>query len=398
MATARPGRLGWLIVERITRWIRDEPRFADGLLALVFVMFEALAAPRSDDPAVFLALGVLLCAPIVLRRTSPVASAYAILLASIVSSLVLARFDNDTVGHPAGLLLIVALYSLVVHSRRWIAALYFLGLAADTAVKIIALDYEMPETVLYLAGFYLLGWAIGEVIAVRHRQHEEIAARLEIAETDRDRRAEDAVAAERTRIARELHDVVAHSVSVMIVQAEGASYAVRSNPDIAERALRTVASTGREALTELRRTLALLRDETTTNEVLDYGTAGLARTAALMRDAGLPVELEITGDIDALAPALGLGIKRIVQESLTNVLRHAGDGARATVVVQRVGEDVTVSVTDQGGNGIGRHGHGSGNGIVGMRERVAVLGGTLCTEELPGDGWRVTATLPAGPE
>ncbi|MBN4926724.1 sensor histidine kinase [Hoyosella rhizosphaerae] len=377
-------------------WLRDQPRIADILIASVFVILEAASAPRSNTPWLFFAVGLAMCLPMVCRRELPVLSSFAILLFSWLSTLQLHLVDHDQIGHPASLLLIVALYTLVVNSSRGWGVVFVLGLVVDTALKGMLLGYEMPATALYLAFFYAIAWLVAEALAVRHRHHEEIAARLEVAEIERDRRAEDAVAAERTRIARELHDVVAHSVSVMIVQAEGASYAVRTHPELAEQALRTVASTGREALTELRRTLSLLRTDNSTDEVLDYGTAGLARTSQLMRDAGLPVELEITGDVDSIGPAVGLGIKRIVQESLTNVLRHAGDGARATVVVRRDADTAYVTISDQGGNGMTRpgHDHGSGNGIVGMRERVAVLGGTLETSVLPGDGWRVHAALP----
>ncbi|WP_279347575.1 histidine kinase [Hoyosella sp. YIM 151337] len=389
-------------------WLREKPKFADGLLAGLFVLFELLTAPATESPVLFLVMGTLMCLPVIWRRAYPVLSSFAILAASFASTVVLALYEGSNVGHPSGLLLVVALYTLVMHVNRKVAGLFVAGLVVDTALKVDLLGYEMPASAFFLFLFYFIAWLAAEVVAVRHRYNEEIAARLRIAESEQDRRAQDAVAAERTRIARELHDVVAHAVSVMIVQAEGATFAIKKNPELAERAMNTVASTGRQALAELRRTLALLRTDQAPDELPEYGTAGLARTAQLMRDAGLPVELELTGDLDSLGPAVGLGIQRLVQESLTNVLRHAGEGARARVRVRRTDGAVDVTITDFGGHselrpalaagpagaGVSMSAVGSGKGLVGMRERVAVLGGTLETGPTPGDGWRVHAQLP----
>lgn len=377
-------------------WLKDKPKVADGMLAGLFFFFEVVSATATSRPALFLALGGLMCAPVIWRRSHPVASSFILLAISLVGTVVLALYEETNVGHPAALLLVVALYTLVIHVDRKVAGLFVAGIVVDTVLKIDLLNYDMPASAFFLALFYAIAWLVAEVQAVRVRYNEEIAARLAIAESDRDRRAHDAVAAERTRIARELHDVVAHAVSVMIVQAEGASFALRNNPELAERAMNTVASTGRQALAELRRTLALLRTDQVPDEMPEYGTAGLARTAQLMRDAGLPVELELTGDLDSLGPAVGLGIHRLVQESLTNVLRHAGEGARARVQVRRADGSVEVTITDYGGNNEPRNvtAIGSGKGIVGMRERVAVLGGSLETGPTPGDGWRVHALLP----
>ncbi|WP_041451007.1 sensor histidine kinase [Hoyosella subflava] len=383
-------------MRRFSMWLREKPRVADGLLAGLFVLLEAITAPATDNPPLFLLMGLAMCVPVIWRRSHPIISSFSILVASIASTVLLAIHEQSNVGHPSGVLLLVALYTLVIHVNRKVAGLFAAGLVVDTALKVDLLGYDMPASAFFLILFYSIAWLTAEVLAVRHRYHEEIAARLAIAESDRDRLAEDAVAAERTRIARELHDVVAHAVSVMIVQAEGATYAIKNNPELAERAMGTVASTGRQALAELRRTLALLRTEQVPDEMPEYGTAGLARTAQLMRDAGLPVELELTGDLDALGPAVGLGIHRLVQESLTNVLRHAGEGARARVQVRRIDGVVDVTISDFGGNGESRTGRdiGSGKGLVGMRERVAVLGGTLETGRRPGEGWRVHAQLP----
>jgi signal transduction histidine kinase len=250
--------------------------------------------------------------------------------------------------------------------------------------------------------FFMLCWTLAEFIGARHAYDTEVAARLAVADFDRERRAHDAVAFERTRIARELHDVVAHAVSVIIVQADGAKYALRRDPDAAEQALTTIAGTGREALRELRRTVALLRIEPAPDEVPQHGTAGIAKLVDMMRSTGLAVELELTGELDTVAPEVSLGVQRIVQESLTNTLRHAGAHPKAWVRVLRRDTDVLIEVTDSGGVPVQEQAaspiKGGGMGLAGMRERIAVLGGTLETGRTLDGTWRVRATIPLDPD
>lgn len=182
----------------------------------------------------------------------------------------------------------------------------------------------------------------------------------------------------------------------MIVQADGATYALSKKPEAAEQALRNIASTGREALAELRRTVSLLRVEDGA-DLPQHGTAGLANLVAMMRSAGLRVELELSGELDEVSPSVSLGVHRLVQESLTNVLRHAGTAPKARVRVHRRNEDVLVEVTDNG-KAAGGFTSGSGNGLLGMRERVAVLGGTVEAGRRTDGSWRVRATLPLDAE
>lgn len=208
--------------------------------------------------------------------------------------------------------------------------------------------------------------------------------------------------AERARIARELHDIVAHAVSVMIVQADGASYALHRDPDRVECALSNIAGTGRQALAELRRTVELLRTPQTPQDMPQHGTAGLARVVKSMREAGLDVELVQSGFIDNVDPVVSLGIHRLIQESLTNVLRHSGGDTKARVSVTRRDADVLVEIIDDGGEHRERTSPrtslmGSGNGLVGMRERVAVLGGVLEAGRQLNGGWAVRAELPLDP-
>jgi signal transduction histidine kinase len=204
--------------------------------------------------------------------------------------------------------------------------------------------------------------------------------------------AEAAVAVERGRIARELHDVIAHNVSMMVVQAAAAARVLREDEPDVRAALTAIETTGRETVDEMRRMLGVVR-----------APASLAPQPTLrdveklvenVRDAGLPVELRVEGEPFVLAPGLDLSAYRIVQEALTNALKHAGD-ARATVTVRYRGDGVEVEVIDDGDGG--GEGGGSGNGLIGMRERVALWGGELEARRRAEGGFLVRATLPAAP-
>ncbi|MFE3289267.1 sensor histidine kinase [Rhodococcus sp. NPDC059234] len=380
-------------MQRFSLWLRGKPFVADSMLAALFFVLECVSAPGSQSPWLFVLLGLLLSLPIAFRRRLTVLAAVTALGASLLATTVGAWVGDDRVTHPGQLGLIVMLYTLVAYVGRRPAAIYLVGLVVDSALSIWLLHQEVLTTTAFIALVYALAWITAEFLGARRLYDEEVAARLTVAEYDRDRRAEEAVASERTRIARELHDVVAHAVSVMIVQADGGSYSLPGNPETAQKALRNISSTGRQALAELRRTVALLRTEQTPAEMPQHGTAGLAKVVDMMRDAGLAVELEMTGELDDIRPAVSLGIHRVVQESLTNVLRHAGPTPRAWVSVRRRDDDVLVEVTDNGA-GSSTFTQGSGNGLVGMRERVAVLQGNLETGRRPDGSWRVRAQLP----
>ncbi|WP_072691290.1 sensor histidine kinase [Rhodococcus marinonascens] len=382
-------------MRRFSLWLRGKPTVADSILAVVLLTLEVLVFAASDgaSPWVQLIMGLLLCLPIVWRRTYPCTAAGVILVMSITITFVSYSIDDLDAEHPGLFALAVALYTLVAYVGRRAAGLFVVGLVADLALAIWLLGQGVAATGVFSLLIFALSWITAEFLGARRAYDEEVAARLAVADYDRDRRAEDAVAAERTRIARELHDVIAHAVSVMIVQADGATYAVTTKPDVAKQALANIGIVGREALAELRRTVSLLRTEPATDDMPQHGTAGLARVVGMMRSAGLPVELELTGELDDISPAVSLGVYRLVQESLTNVLRHAGERPRAKVRVRRRDTDVLVEITDNG-NASGLFSFGSGNGLLGMRERVAVLHGTLEAGRQTDGSWRVTAELP----
>ncbi|EME22642.1 sensor histidine kinase [Rhodococcus triatomae] len=387
-------------------WLRERPMAADVMLAGLLFALEIASAFEHAVPVLYVLTGAGLSLPIACRRRYPRTVATVVLVMSILSTMALyaaADVNTTEISHPAGVALPISLYTLVAYVGRGAAALYTIGLSIDTVVSIGLLYQARLAIAVISALMFALVWILAEFIAARRAYTDEVAARLTIAEHERDRRADEAVQLERTRIARELHDVVAHAVSVMIVQADGASYALYRDTEKAEQALSNIAGTGREALAELRRTVVLLRTPQSPDEVPQHGAAGIARLVETMRNAGLAVELNQSGAIDEVTPEVSLGIHRVVQESLTNVLRHSGATPKAWTRIVRSDTDVLVEVIDKGGDGGHRTrtrvtAEGTGSGLMGMRERVAVLGGTLDAGRRPDGGWTVRAVLPLKPD
>jgi len=234
-------------------------------------------------------------------------------------------------------------------------------------------------------------------------------------ETERDQQAQIATAAERTRIAREMHDIVAHSLSVIIAQADGGRYAAEAAPEAAVRSLTTIGETGRAALADMRRLLGVLRPPgppTTTHPhpspavvvaatgppppgdlVPQPAVADLERLVDQVRASGCRISLVRLGTPRTLPPGTGLTLFRICQESLTNVLKHAGPAATATVLLQWAPDAVVLEVADDG-RGAAAPSDGGGQGLVGMRERAVMLGGTIAVGPRPGGGYRVRVQIP----
>lgn len=256
-----------------------------------------------------------------------------------------------------------------------------------------------------LAVPFALAWVLGDSIRTRRAyfaQLEERAARLE---KEREAQAKVAVAAERARIARELHDVVAHNVSVMVVQADGAAYVLDAAPDQARKALETISSTGRQALAEMRRLLGVLR----TGEHQEAGEyvpqPGLQQIEDLVeqcRESGLPVDFKVEGTSRELPRGVELTAYRIVQEALTNTRKHGGPNAGASVRLVYFDDGLGLLVEDDGKGApheLYEEGgfDGQGHGLIGMRERVGMVGGTLDAGPRPGGGFRISALLPLKP-
>ena len=272
------------------------------------------------------------------------------------------------------------------------------GLAVAVAIEGLVVFKDPSET---LDGFIATGiifgivWTIAFALGRKLQEADEARERAARAEREREERARAAVGEERARIARELHDVVGHSVSVMTVQASAVRRLLRPEQEREREALLIVEQTGREALAEMRRMVGVLRRPEEAPALapqpsLEY----IGKLVEQAREAGLPVELHVEGDPVQLPVGLDLTAYRLVQEGLTNTLKHAG--AEHAEVVVRYGEDhIELTVSDDG-EGAG-NGDGSGHGLVGMRERVSVYGGELEAGPRAEGGYRLRAKLPLAP-
>jgi signal transduction histidine kinase len=232
-------------------------------------------------------------------------------------------------------------------------------------------------------------WLFGRIVLTHARSSEASAAEARRLAEDKER----AVQAERARIARELHDVIAHSLSVMVVQAGAAEDLLRRDPARAAQAMAEVQRAGRRALSETGRLLDLIRDDDESGLAPQPGTGDLPRLAEEFRGSGLPVDLDLDGGAGGLSPGVDLSIYRIVEEGLTNALKHAA-GARTRVRLRRSGDEITVDITDEGGT-TSEPWRTGGYGLIGLRERVSVFGGTLDAGPTGSGGFRLSARLPA---
>jgi signal transduction histidine kinase len=391
-----------------------------GIGANVFTSF-SFRASGAGDQAGLIAVSLVLAVLVVLRRKYPLAT-FAIAAAIGVAQLTLgSRPASGTAISgafqpvSADVAIILLLYTLAANRSRRVS-LYGLAvcLAGVTVVVIrwpLSHGTETPQHMLVAAlalGVPLVSaWVLGQTMAYRRAYYAWLEERTRRAEAERDTRARIAVAAERARIAREMHDVIAHNVSVIVVQADGAAYAFDHDPDRARQAVDAISRTGRQALAEMRRLLGVLRDGEATDMAPQPGLEQVSELLAEARLAGLPVSLTIEGAPRPLDAGRELAAYRIVQEALTNTRKHGGLGADAAVLLHYTGTGLLVRVSDTGqvaaaghGPGPGNTAHGNagpgdtGHGITGMRERVRLYGGTLRAGPLPGGGYEVTATLP----
>jgi signal transduction histidine kinase len=295
------------------------------------------------------------------------------------------RVDAVDGNDPMSLIIIVmgASYSAGAHARGWSLSAAA-GLLAASTVTALFQDGESLNVsgLLFFGFFFFAPFLAGLAIRIR-RDRESLLVR------ERDERARAAVAEERARIARELHDVVAHAISVIVLQARGARHAGGAER---EAALDAIESTGAKALAEMRRLLHMLRDDDEGADLAPQPSVlALGQLVEQVRDAGLPVELRVEGDPRELPPGVDVSSYRIVQEALTNALKHAGP-ARAEVRIRYAADGLELEITDTGTGGAATN--GDGHGLTGMRERVAVFGGELASGPRDGGGFAVKARLP----
>ena len=399
-------------------WLRGHPLVFDGLAAAVVVLLTLLLLPSLSTggrwwEAVFpLAFAV----PVAVRSRYPVGALY---WTGALGLLTLMTFEFP---HPAILFAaIVMAYSAAAYAPRrhsWVALAMALvaGLIGGLRWAWIIINVFSTSTTLdeltitnrlIVAGVattvasapLVIAWLWGGVVHARHAYLQEALDRATRLERERDALARLAVVEERARIARDLHDVVAHSLSVVVLQADGARHVLESDPARAGRALEVIGQTGRQATAEMRRLLGVLRApvENAAQPTDEYTPQpGLSQLPALVdqvRGAGLPVTLTLVGDVGAVPVGAGLSAYRIVQEALTNTARHGGPGASAEVHAEARPEGLAVTVTDDG-RGAAAADDGAGLGLLGMRERAAAAGGQVTAGPRTGGGFTVSAWLP----
>ncbi len=387
-------------VARLRRIDAQRPWLLDGILAVAIFVAAAVTAAtpapqyRPPDVTVYLLIA-LGAAPYAVRRRWPLP---VLVLASIpVLALLALGYSSAVIGAA----LFLAAYTVAAYCDPLgtalgvgyaIIVMVTVAVVAPTAMGIAAL---VTNAALFMGAF-----ALGRSAHVRRENVVLLQERATLAEQARAEEARHAVADERLRIAQELHDVLGHSLGVIALQAGVGAHVIDVDPAEAKASLEAISQTSRSSLAEVRRILGALRtDSGVTGYHPPLGLDALDALAVELTEAGLPVTVQVRGTYQDVPPALGLTAYRVVQEALTNVLRHAGPSARADVSVRYDDRKVTIQVDDDGHPAPApRASPRTGHGQLGMRERVSVWGGTLQVGPRPEGGYRVIATLPYEPQ
>jgi signal transduction histidine kinase len=394
-------------VQLLYGWFRRHPTLVDAGWGVVLLVLAVIGSHggRSYEyrsGIVYAAFSLALAGLLALRRRRP--------NAVTAAAAVLGLFQVAAGFHPfiADAALLAVAYTAANIGRPWASRLALAAGLLAGPLTALRFDVGVPSNSIverFLAGLlfstpFAACWVLGRLSRTRRAYYAQLEDRAARLERERDAQSKIAVAAERARIARELHDVVAHNVSVMIVQADGAAYVLDSSPEQTRTALATISSTGRQALAEMRRLLGVLRSSDAGDVYVPQpGVEQLPDLVEQARQSGLPVALAVEGEPRALPRGVELTAYRIVQEALTNVRKHGGPGASATVRLAFGADGLDLAVEDDGRGStaeLAREGgpDGLGHGLIGMRERVGMVGGSIRAEPLPGGGFGILARLP----
>lgn len=418
-----PGRVWWQRMRhqliqtgrwmRASQWMRTHPLVVDSLLAVaVAIPFAGWSLALVLDVAHLpwsLALGLAVItqhASLSFRRASPARS----FIAVSASSLALALIPGTPAIPPSLVVFPMSLYAYCAHGRPKAPAFGLAVAVAGAGMLTTQWVISGQAATTSLAPLVLLGtllaivfaaWSFGLFRRIQIAYVVALEDRAARAEAEREERARRAVLDERTRIAREMHDVIAHSLAVIVSQAQGGQYAARANPEQAAAVLATIANAGRQALADMRGLLGVLRTDAPASVANGEDSwnpqptlSELPEMLDRVRAAGLPVEYTTTGPAHPLGPAAELALYRVVQEALTNTLKHAGSGAQAKIQFIWSADGLTLTVCDTGRGPTGTN--GDGHGLIGMRERLAVIGGSVTAGPGPGpeSGFVVQAWVP----
>jgi signal transduction histidine kinase len=384
--------------ERFVAWFRTlNPWVLDAALGTLFTITGLVSLFGGGEPkidyrdadALGAALSLAASLPFFVRRRAPFATA--LISTAAVTVMLLLDYQSNTQTQ----MVLVSAYTLASHAEgmRRVVGFTFLEVCVGIVAAVGTVGASTSEIIL-AGAFYAAAYSFGSAMRNRRLYLEQVEERAAILEREHEEASKRALADERLRIAQELHDVVAHSMGVIAVQAGVGSHVIDTDPAEAKKSLDAISTTSRTALGEIRRLLGVLRADEDGGYEPAPGLADLDRLFADVRGAGVTVDVRVDGERHELPPGVDLTAYRIVQEALTNVLKHAGPAA-VTVTVGYEPDMVRLEVVDDG-RGVNGRSPGGGHGLVGMRERVAVYGGTLETGPRTGGGFRVAACLPYG--
>ncbi|MFE9412831.1 histidine kinase [Streptomyces sp. NPDC006704] len=400
-------------MQRLYDFIRRHPTGVDTFWAVILFGFSCLQIVAAVDSTRQAAAGIQIAfaagmaTAVALRRRVPER------MLLLVIALGVGQLALNVPPEVQDFAMLVIVYTVASAGRRWASRV---ALVATLCAAPLAHVRWMqtggansgPEKVFFVIIMtvpFVLAWVLGDSMRTRKAYFAQLEERASRLEREREAQAKVAVAAERARIARELHDVVAHNVSVMVVQADGAAYVMDTSPDQARTALETISMTGRQALAEMRRLLGVLRTgehEEAGEYVPQPDVRQIEDLVETVRGAGLTVDFKVEGTPRALPSGVELTAYRIVQEALTNTRKHGGPDAGASVRLVYFDDGLGLLVEDDG-RGAAHEMYedggadGQGHGLIGMRERIGMVGGTLDAGPRPGGGFRISALLPLKP-
>lgn len=375
---------------------RLPPLLVDVVVAVPFVVVGQLAAwgvvvdggaRFQGDHVVNAVLAAAFDGLLVLRRRAPLAALAAMLPIAIAQ----VAYAEASAFFSGFVPVVLVVYAAAVRApRRWSLGAAAYALAGLVALILLAPDLELTNELPFSGPIVVLAWLLGRYLRSREQRAHTAEARAASLQATSSQVLEE----ERARIARELHDVIAHSVSVMVVQAGAARTLLTEDAESARNALLAVERSGRQALEEMRRLLGMLRQDQLEAELLPQpGLAAVHDLVERVRATGLDVELKIDGPASPLPPGVDLSAYRILQEALTNTVKHAQASAARVQLAYRANR-VEVEVEDDGTGGAAARGDGHGHGLIGMRERVDLYGGAFEAGPRDGGGFRVRASLP----
>ncbi|MCU1670931.1 MAG: Two component integral rane signal transduction histidine kinase [Blastococcus sp.] len=386
-------------LDRLVTALRDRPFAVDSVLAGVAVVVTVLGPPGHywADREAALLIGLMLTVPLAWRRRAPVPAAAAVAAAGFLELFATSQFLV------ANLSALGMVYALAAYGPQWAGrAGLTLGLFGGVVASLRYFSANASDMLVISVGYIgvavLAAWALGNLRRARMQRLAALEERAQLLDVERDQEMRLAATTERARIARELHDVVAHSLSVVIAQADGGRYAGKADPEAATGALEAIAATGRQALTDMRALLGVLREGGGEEYAPQPDVAAVPALVEDVRASGLDVDLIVEGTPRPLPAGPQLAAYRIVQESLTNVLKHAGPASRAWVRLQWRDDALELSVLDDGRGASAAmvDADGEGQGVRGMIERAQLHGGRLEAGPRHSGGFGVHAALPYG--